>query len=105
MKAVYRVIQNYSEKEHGRLEHPKRIIKCVKSFKKGDVFEPKTFVTEHMNDLGKNGKLSKRGNQWTVTEAIKVGRTIGLLERMKSEPISFEDFAKLETVAYFASQP
>ncbi len=88
MKAVYRVVQNYSEKEHGRLDHPKRIIKCVKSFKKGAVFEPKTLVKTYFNEIGNEEKLSKRGNQWTVTEAIKVGRTIGLLERMKSEPSS-----------------
>ena len=104
LKALYQVVQNYDEKQHGKLEHPKRVIKCVKSFQEGDIFEPKTFVKSHIGDFSINGMASEKGTISTVTKAIKIGRQIGILKRVTSEPITLEDFNHLESVSYFASQ-
>jgi|APSaa5957512535_1039671.scaffolds.fasta_scaffold26311_3 hypothetical protein len=103
MKALYQVVQNYDKKQHGK-QHPQRILKCLKSFQEGDIFEPKNYAKSHMNDFCREGTISKRGTEATVTQAIKIGKEIGILRKVESDSISIEDFNNLETVSYFASQ-
>jgi len=104
LRAVYKVIDEFEDTRYNDLKIPNRILKCVKLFKKGDVFEPKIFAESHLSQLSTNGRPSKRGTQMTVTEAIKLGREIGLLQRVEHTPVSFDDFLTQETVSYFASQ-
>ena len=73
-------------------QHPQRILKCLKSFQEGDIFEPKNYAKSHMNDFCREGTISKRGTEATVTQAIKIGKEIGILRKVESDSISIEDF-------------
>ena len=107
VKKYYRVINEFDTKKDYGIKIRKQYANCLASFRKGDKINPEEFITEHLNEFTLH-KVSVKSNQALVYHAISSGLRMGILEPVSQEElgiaISYDEFCKLETVAYFIEQ-
>lgn len=106
VKQYFKIVKKFNpQKDYGIKIRP-QYAKCLSLLKVGQKVNQKDFAREH----GHKFTHKKGGNvrDEAVYHAFMVGRKIGVLKQVPitelGYPISFEDFTKLETVAYFMKQ-
>jgi len=106
VKQFYKVLKKFnSQKDYGEKIRP-QYAKCLSLLKVGQKINQKDFATEFGHKFTK--KDAENVKEEAVYHAFMLGRKIGVLQEMSATElgysISYDDFTKLETVAYFMKQ-
>ena len=103
-KAIsYKVIERFSKDKLNGLKITPQIQKCLTTFAVGDVINVPEYAKAHHDHFTKN-PAKNRTNYLIVMRSFDVARKLGLLKEVSDKPISFENFCRLESVAYFKEQ-
>lgn len=105
MLKVYEVLKEFDLKKDYGLDIRRQYGDCLSVMKKGDKFNSKDFIQEHLNEFTQR-RHTIEANKQVFQKAISIGKKIGVIREILDEsiPISYPDFCKLETVSYFRSQ-
>lgn len=106
MLAQYIVKNEYDCKTDYGIKIRKQYAKCLSNLKKGQSVNPFSFAQQHKNEFTR--KHSVKSHKAVVYHSFSIGKKIGLLRLATKEelgiPITFKEFCKLESVAYFIDQ-
>jgi len=100
----YQVLAEFDPKIH-TIHLTKTETKCIKLLKKGSVFQPKTMITDNIENL--TNELTRDKHHATscmVFKTLKIAKGLGIIVEVDDKPISFDGFCNLESVSYFADQ-
>lgn len=99
----FEVLDQYDAEKHGQIKMPPNILKCIRLFKKGDIFSPKKFAEQNKDSLNiTSTKLN--ATLFTVSNTVKIAKEIGLIKVFDEKPIKYDDFYNLDSVQYFINQ-
>ncbi|MBM3911019.1 MAG: phage integrase family protein [Thaumarchaeota archaeon] len=100
---IVEVIDEFNpEKDYG-ITMRNGVVKCLSTLKKGQKISIPDFIREHRTEFTRKPE-SFTGVRKTVYESFAIGKKIGILKPFKIHPITFAEFCKLETIAYFSEQ-
>lgn len=104
VRVRYKVIDLFDPTKNYGKNISRQVSLCLNSLKLGREFEPKEITQECESD----GVMMKNPNflraKCIVSEAMTIAKEIGLIDTVKTRPMSFSEFLKLETVQYFKEQ-
>jgi hypothetical protein len=78
------------------------VARCLSVLKKGDMINSGEFLKKYAGIL--NQKASAISQLKRASAALGVGIDIGVLRQVELNPISFQDFCKLDTIHYLKEQ-
>jgi len=100
----YKVIESFDpNKDYGR-NITRQVAQCLESLESGRVFNPKEITLEHESDNSLMINPNFLRAKCIVSEAMTLGKEIGVLDPVKTVPMLFSEFLQLETVQYFKDQ-
>jgi len=106
VKQYYKVLKKFNSKKDYGVKIRPQYATCLSMLKVGQKINQKDFATEFGHKFTK--KSTQKAREEAVYHAFMLGRKIGVLRVLSTEElgygISYEDFTKLETVAYFMKQ-
>ena len=99
----YLVIAKYDPKNKKGLKITPQHEKCLQTLQVGKVINAQDYSKEHYDEFTlHNG--TDRTNYLIVKRSLAIAARLGLVKKTTTDPISFEDFCKLESVEYFKNQ-
>ena len=90
---TYQVIESFDPQKDYGIKLANRFKNTLSEFQEGKEFRPKEIAS----------KLPT-SNQTLAYDTITLGIKIGILKLVETEPSSFDEFCKFDTVQYFADQ-
>ncbi len=100
---LYEVIEKFDSKKDYDFEIEPRVKKCLETFQKGQKISASQYAKDHLNEFTR-GDHSLHATANIVTKGIVIGKKIGIVRKVETNPISFDDFCKYETVEYCRRQ-
>lgn len=99
---TYQIQEEYCPEKQYSIHVRKQIATCLSLFKKGEQIHVYEFARKHQNQLTKSDDLEVARN--VVGKSVAIGKQLGLITKVESEHISFEDFLKFDTVSHLKNQ-
>ena len=99
VRKTLEVISEYDPKKNYGVDIDIRTKKVLIVLKKGDKVSAKPFIDEHLNEFSLHGKkISHHANQQLVYKSFKVAEKIGVLQEIKNNEMSFDEFFNFQTI-------
>ncbi len=96
----YKVVESFDpDKDYGR-NITRQVTLCLKSLTLGREFEPKEITQEYELDSSMMKNPNFLRAKCIVSEAMTIAKEIGLIDTVKTRPMPFSEFLKLETVLF-----
>jgi len=102
-RITYQVIKEFDGTIQYDFQIYPRYRRCLSSFKKGQKFSPTEFIYQNINKFSPN-EAGFEATENIVCSSIGIAKKLGLICEILSEPLSFKEFCKYETVQYCSSQ-
>ncbi len=102
-RITYQVIKEFDGTIQYDFQIYPRYRRCLSSFKKGQKFSPTEFIHQNINKFTPN-EAGFEATENIVCSSIGIAKKLGLICEIPSEPLSFKEFCKYETIQYCSSQ-
>jgi len=105
VQKTFEVISEFNPKKKYGVSIENREAKVLSVLKKGDKTSQKEFIDKHLDEFSLNNKkIAYHSNQQLVYRSFKLGKIIGILQELKNNEMSFDEFNNLESIQYCKQQ-
>lgn len=99
----YKVIDEFdANKDYGVKLFPQQS-ECLTLLKEGQIVSQKDFLEKHLSEITRRSK-SKDVSGRVVSTAFGAAEKMGILQKLKPHPTSFEEFCQKDTISYYIKQ-
>jgi len=105
VQKTFEVISEFDPKKKYDVSIENREKKVLSVLKIGDKTSQKEFIDKHLDEFSLNNKkIAHHSNQQLVYRSFKLGKIIGILQELKNNEMSFDEFNNFESVQYCKQQ-